>query len=97
MYKKETYENRLYIIHLFHIAHDTSCQEKKRLHNYCFQSLLIITVVSVKKKKTNQPVPVVQVNKKRTIRQCLCKFFLGEAKFNVGCVNGELGRELGGS
>ena len=24
-------------------------------------------------------------------------FFLGEAKFNVGCVNGELGRELGGS
>ena len=54
---------------------------KKKLHNYCFQSLLIITVVPVKKK---QPVPVVQVNKKRTIRQYLCKFFWGGSKVYFG-------------
>ena len=54
---------------------------KKKLHNYCFQSLLFITVVPVKKKK--QPVQVVRVNKKRTIRQCLCKFFLGKQSLFV--------------
>ena len=41
-----------------------------------------------KKKKKNQSVPVVQVNKIRTIRQCLCNFFWGSKVYCGLCKRG---------
>lgn len=94
--KKETYENRLYIIHLFHIAHGTSCQEKKGCITIVSNlSWLLQSFQSKKKKQTSlfQSFRLIKKDNKTMPMQ----IFFGEAKFIVGCVNGELGREPGGS